>query len=111
MRYKELERQLFGHGWEPGTFSEGHAVFRRGCLAASCRFSISGGAYGLICYVVDDYGINEVVATTSLGDSVMYGCYYDDIRSIIDILCGEPTEIVKKFRELQLGKTLDEVLG
>lgn len=110
MRYEELERQLVGHGWEPCTGSAEHASFRKGCLVANCRFSISGGAYGLLCYVVDDYGKKEVVATMSFGDAKIYECYYGDIWTIIDILCGEYENIVKKFKELYLESILDKVL-
>ena len=89
MRYEEFMSLLLGHGWELGTGSDEHSVFRKGCLVANCRFSISGGAYGLLCYVVDENGKREMLASTSLGDSVMYGCYYEDIRAITDILCGD----------------------
>lgn len=110
MKYEEFMNLLQGHGWELCTGSDKHFAFHKGCLVASCRFSLSGGAYGLLCFVVD-HGTREVLATTSLGDSVMYGCYYGDIRAITDILCGDYENIVKKFKELYLEKTLDEVLG
>lgn len=111
MRYEEFISLLMGCGWEPGTSSDEHATFRKGCLVASCRFSLSGGAYGLLCYIVDDYGKREMLASTSLGDSVMYCCYYDDIRAITDILCGDYENIVKKFKDLYMESMLDEVLG
>lgn len=110
MRYEEFMSLLLGHGWEPSISSDEHAVFRKGCLAASCRFSVSGGAYGLLCYIVDEYGKREMLASMSLGDAVMYGCYYGDIKAITDILCGDPTKIVKKFKDLYIESVLDEVL-
>lgn len=110
MRYEEFMSLLQGHGWEPWTSSDEHFTFRKGCLVANCRFSLSGGAYGLLCYIVDENGIREVLASTSLGDSVYYGCYYGDIRAITDILCCDYENIVKKFKELYLESMLDEVL-
>ena len=112
MKYEEFERLLLGHGWEQGNVSAEHAVFRKGCLVANCRFSVSGGAYGLLCYTAaDEYGKRDMLAAMSLGDSIMYGCYYGDIRTITGILCGDYENIVKKFKELYLESVLDKALG
>ena len=44
-------------------------------------------------------------------NTLIPGCPQVSIDDQVMILTGEPTEIVRKFRELQLEKTLDEVLG
>ena len=43
-------------------------------------------------------------------NTIIPGCPRVSVDDQVSILTGSPTEIVKKFRELQLGKMLDEVL-
>lgn len=44
-------------------------------------------------------------------NTIIPNCPRVSIDEQVRILTGSPTEIVRKFRELQLEKTLDEVLG
>ena len=44
-------------------------------------------------------------------NALIPGCPQVSIDDQVRILTGSPTEIVRKFRELYLEKTLDEVLG
>ena len=68
------------------------------------------------CYELEKgkYTINgngAYLATTSAYGARNVGCIYMCVTEQLDILCSEPTEIVKKFRDLYLESVLDEVLG
>ena len=68
------------------------------------------------CYELEKgkYTINgngAYLATTSAYGAKNVGCIYMCVTEQLDILCSEPTEIVKKFRDLYLESVLDEVLG
>lgn len=60
-------------------------------------------------YTIIDNG--AYLATTSAYGAKNVGCIYMCATEQLDILCGEPTEIVKKFKDLYMNSLLDEVLG
>lgn len=60
------------------------------------------------------YTINDnsaYLATTSAFGAENVGCIYMCATEQLDILCGEPTEIVRKFREIALEQSLDVLEG
>ena len=115
MKYEDLKYLLKAYGYEPVGREDGdcismdngrvHVVFHR-----MPGYSGSGIAYKLVCYIS---GKNYDVLATSNRDiySMNPDCYFCPLQELVKVLTGDPTEIVKRFRDLYMESVLDEVLG
>ena len=116
MKYEECKRQLTNCGYELlGSSSEG-VTMTNGIVKVT--FYNTKTSYGsgtdsvqrMYTYIGMSGDWDDYLAQDD-DNTIIPDCPQVNIDDQVRILTGSPTEIVKKFRELQLEKTLDEVLG
>ena len=115
MKYEDLKYTLKAYGYKPIGRDDGdcismdngrvHVAFHR-----MPGYNSSGSAYKVVCYIP---GKKCDVLATSNRDIYYINpdCYFCTLPDLVKVLTGDPTKIVKTFKDLYMNSLLDEVLG
>lgn len=117
MKYEELKYLLKAYGYKPIGRENGdvitmdngrvHATFHR--IPGYC-ITAEANAYKLVCCLP---GKKVEILATSNHDIYMLhpDCYFGTMDKVVEVLTGDPTKIVKTFKDLYMNSMLDEALG
>ena len=117
MKYDELKYLFNAYGYNPIGREDGdcismdngivRVVFHR--MPGYC-ITAEANAYKLVCYI---HGKKYDVLATSNQEiyNINPECYFCPLQELVKVLTGDPTKIVKTFKDLYMNSMLDEVLG
>lgn len=115
MKYEDLKYLLKAYGYKPVGREDSNVITMDNGIVQVAFHRIPGynssrGAYRLVCYIPSKK--YEVLATSNKDIYAMNpNCYFGTMNKVVKVLIGDPTKIVKKFKDLYMESVLDEVLG
>ena len=115
MKYEDLKYLLKTYGYNPVGREDGDVIAMdngrvRVIFHRMPGYCSSGNAYRLVCCIPGKK--YDVLATSNRDIYTMNpDCYFCPLQELVKVLTGDPTKIVKKFKDLYMDSLLDEVLG
>lgn len=115
MKYEDLKYSLKAYGYKPTGRENGDVIaMDNGIVQVIFHrmpgYNSSGNAYRLVCCIPGKKV--EVLATSNWDIYSMHpDCYFGTMEKVVNVLTGDPTKIVKTFKDLYMNSLLDEVLG
>ena len=117
MKYDELKYMLKDYGYKPiGREDGGVIAMDNGIVRVTFHrmpgycITANANAYKLVCYIPGKK--YDVLATSNQEIYNMNpDCYFCPLQELVKVLTGDPTKIVKTFKDLYMNSLLDEVLG
>ena len=117
MKYDELKYLFNAYGYNPIGREDGDCISMdngivRVVFHRMPGYNSSGNAYKLVCYIPIPGKKYDVLATSNR--DIFYvnpDCYFCTLQELVKVLTGDPTKIVKTFKDLYMNSLLDEVSG
>jgi hypothetical protein len=115
MKYEDLKYLLKTYGYNPVGREDGDVIGMdngrvRVIFHRKPGYGSSGNAYRLVCGIPGKK--YDILATSNRDIYTMNpDCYFCPLQELVKVLTGDPTKIVKKFKDLYMNSLLDEVLG
>ena len=115
MKYEDLKYTLKAYGYKPIGRDDGDGIaMENGIVLVVFHrmpgYCSSGSAYKLACCIPGKK--IEVLATSNHDIHTLHpDCYFCLLPELVKVLTGDPTKIVKTFKDLYMNSLLDEVLG
>lgn len=115
MDYEDLKYKFKAYGYKPVGREDGDGIaMENGIVQVVFHrmpgYCSTGSAYKLVCYIPGKK--YDVLATSNRDIYAMHpDCYFCLLPELVKVLTGDPTKIVKTFKDLYMNSMLDEVLG
>ena len=115
MKYEDLKYSLKAYGYKPTGWEDGDVIaMDNGIVQVIFHrmpgYNSSGNANRQVCSIPGKKV--EVLATSNWDIYTMNpNCYFGTMEKVVKVLTGDPTKIVKTFKDLYMNTQLDEVLG